>query len=67
LAGNAIERAQSGLERDHPDWMVWVIYRPVAVAAWWCAKRWDGTGEALSAGTAEQLAEAIARAEAGQG
>jgi hypothetical protein len=49
--------------------MIWVVYRPVGVPARWCAKRWDGTGEALSAATAGQLGEAIARAEpeAGQG
>jgi hypothetical protein len=67
LAGNGIERAQAGLERAHPAWMVWVVYRPVGVPAAWCAQRWDGTGEAVSAGTAEQLGQAITRAEAEPG
>lgn len=64
MAGNPIERAQAELERAHPAWMIWVVYRPVGVPAAWCAKRWDGTREALNAATAEGLGQAIARAEA---
>jgi hypothetical protein len=63
LTGNPIEHAVSVLESEHPNWMVWVAYRPVAVPTW-CARRWDNTSAVLHAGTAERLAEAIERAEA---
>jgi hypothetical protein len=66
LAGNPIEHAQIELERAHPAWMVWVSYKPVAVAVW-CARRWDDTGAVLHEDTAEQLGEAITRAEAEPG
>jgi hypothetical protein len=62
LADEAIERAQAALERAHADWMIWLIYRPVAVPVW-CARRWDDSGPVLHADTAESLGEAIARAE----
>jgi hypothetical protein len=67
VASNPIERAQIELERAHPAWMIWVVYRPVGVPARWCAKRWDDTGDALSAATSEQLGQAITRAEAEPG
>ena len=63
LTGNPIEHAQTALERAHPEWMVWVIYRPVAVPVW-CARRWDDEGPVLHEGSAERLSEAIGRAEA---
>jgi hypothetical protein len=46
--------------------MVWVRYRPIAVAVW-CARRWDDTGAVLHEDTAEQLGEAITRAESEPG
>jgi hypothetical protein len=61
-----IEQAQIELERGHLGWMIWVTYRPVGNPEW-CARRWDDTGEALTAGTARALGEAIERAEAGPG
>jgi hypothetical protein len=61
LTGNGIEHAQVCLERAHPGWMIWVTYKPVGVPVW-CAKRLDGSGVVLSAGTAERLGEAIDRA-----
>ena len=66
MTGNPIEHAQIELERAHPEWMVWVTYRPVAVPVW-CARRWDDDGAVLREDTAERLGESITRAEAEPG
>jgi hypothetical protein len=54
-------RAQ--LERTHPDWHVWVIFKAVGGQVW-CGRRFDGTGPLLNTGSAEDLAKAIEQAEA---
>jgi hypothetical protein len=66
VASNPIDRAQIELERAHPAWQVWVVHRAIGGPVW-CARRWDDTGSVLNAGTAEQLGEAITRAEAEPG
>jgi hypothetical protein len=62
VTGNGIEHAQAALERAYPDWMIWRTSRPVGTVTW-CARRWDDSGGVLHAGTAEDLADAIVRAE----
>jgi len=49
-------RIISELERDWPHWQIWVVHR-VHGGDLWCARRWDGTGRVLNAGTPEHLTE----------
>ena len=63
MTGNPIEHMQMALERAHPGWQVWVVWRAVG-GPLWCARPWDESSPALNAGTAEDLGEAIGRAEA---
>jgi hypothetical protein len=48
------------LEREHPGWHVWVVYRAVGGAVW-CARRHDDhdAENTLNAASAEELAERI--------
>jgi hypothetical protein len=56
LAGNATDETVAALERDWPNWQVWVVRRVVGGPVW-CARRWDGTGPVLNAHTADELTE----------
>lgn len=48
----------AALERDWPDYQVWVVNRVVGGPVW-CAKRWDWQpgGTVLNADSAEHLVE----------
>jgi hypothetical protein len=63
LASDPTEQAVAQLERDHPDWHVWVVRR-VYGGPVWCARRRDETGRVLNEDSAGHLGGAIARAEA---
>jgi hypothetical protein len=44
------------MERDHPDWQCWTVHRAVSQPrVLWCAKRWDGTGDVIHAGSSGEL------------
>lgn len=66
MPSNPTEQAVRQLERDHPDWHVWVIYRVIG-GLLWCARRWDETGPVLNEDSAGDLGEAIAQADAKPG
>jgi hypothetical protein len=53
-----VAEAIDELERDWPNYQVWVVDRVVGRYLW-CARRWDGTGETLNAESAAGLAELI--------
>lgn len=53
---NPTDAIVAALERDWPEWQVWVVHR-VYGGPVWCARRWDGTGKTLNAGSPEHLAE----------
>ena len=63
---NRAEEIRAGLEAEWPGWQVWIIWRAVG-GPLWCARRWDETGEVLSAGSAVDLADAIEEEEAKRG
>jgi hypothetical protein len=52
--GNPTDAIVAALEREWPDWQVWVVYRAVGGPVW-CARRWDGTGETLNADSSDDL------------
>ena len=62
MAANPTAEALARLRADWPQWQVWTVLRAVG-GTWWCARRWDGTGRVLNAGSSDELAAAIERAE----
>lgn len=52
------------LEREWPRWQVWVVHR-AAGGQLWCARRWDDHGTVLNADSADELAEHLEEAAAG--
>ena len=58
--GNPTDETVAALERDWPDWQVWVVHRAVG-GPLWCARRWDGKKGALNAQTADELVEYLAQ------
>jgi hypothetical protein len=55
----------AAMEREWPAWQVWVVQR-VQGGPVWCARRRDDEGHVLNAGSAQELAEALAAAEGQQ-
>jgi hypothetical protein len=53
---NHFQTVVAALERDWPDWQIWVVYR-VYGGPVWCARRWDGSGRVLNAHNSDELAE----------
>jgi hypothetical protein len=53
---NHFQAIVAALERDWPGWQVWYVPRAVGGMTW-CARRWDGTGQVLSADSPDELAE----------
>jgi hypothetical protein len=49
------------LEREWPDWQVWrvVSWTGLSGGIWWCARRWDGTGDVLNERSRERLEDAL--------
>jgi hypothetical protein len=60
---NGTDELVKQLEKEHPDWQVWIVLRVVGGPVW-CAGRWDGTSQVLNADTPEHLTEYIEEAEA---
>ncbi len=63
--GNPTDQTVTALERDWPDWQIWVVHR-VYGGPVWCARRWDGTGQTLNADTPGHLVEYLREAGAGE-
>ncbi len=61
---NQFEAIVAELEREWPDWQFWYVPRAVGGTIW-CARRWDGTGRVLNAGSPAELAEYLAAEETG--
>jgi hypothetical protein len=53
---NSIDAKVTELERDWPNWQIWVVHRVVG-GTLWCARRWDGSGQALNADSPDDLAD----------
>jgi hypothetical protein len=62
---NAEQDRVAALELDWPQWQIWVVPRVVGGTVW-CARRWDGTGDVLNAGSAAELTEQLVAATARQ-
>ena len=61
---NHFQAIVAQLERDWPDYQVWYVPRAAGLpVVTWHARRWDETGEAIHAGSPEELADAIELAE----
>ncbi|HEY4854705.1 MAG TPA: hypothetical protein VII22_28290 [Streptosporangiaceae bacterium] len=58
---NADQDRVAALELDWPAWQIWVVPRVVGGTVW-CARRWDGTGDVLNAGSADELTEHLVAA-----
>jgi hypothetical protein len=63
VISNPIEDMRAELERAHPDWHVWVIFKAVGGTIW-CAQRLGEVGRVLNEDSADHLGEAIVQAEA---
>ena len=61
--GHPNDEKVAALERDWPNWQIWVVNR-VYDGPVWCARRWDWQpgGTVLNEDSAEHLAEALAEA-----
>jgi hypothetical protein len=56
---NHFQAIVAALERDHPDWHVWIV--PKAVGGYiWCAYRRDDERQVLNADSPDELAEYLA-------
>jgi hypothetical protein len=53
---NPTDAIVAALERDWPDWQIWIVHRVVDGPVW-CARRWDGTGRVQHADSPDDLAE----------
>jgi hypothetical protein len=53
---NRTDAIVAKLEHDWPDWKFWLIY-PAVGGITWCARRWDESGPAINASSADALAE----------
>jgi hypothetical protein len=64
--GNSTDETVAALERDWPNWQIWVVNRYIGGPVW-CARRWDWQpgGTVLNEDSAQHLAEALA-GQAGQ-
>jgi hypothetical protein len=60
---NRTDQIVAGLEADWPEWQIWVVHRAYGGPVW-CARRWDGTGKVLNAGTSDELAGYLQEQEA---
>jgi hypothetical protein len=52
---NPTDEIIAKLERDWPDWQIWVVHRVVGAPVW-CARRWDDERKVLNAGNPDDLA-----------
>ncbi len=53
---NPNDQTVAALERDWPNWQIWIVYRVVGGPVW-CARRWDDERHVLNAGSADELVE----------
>jgi hypothetical protein len=56
---NQFQKIVADLEADWPKWQIWFVPRAVGGTVW-CARRWDGQGRVLNAGSPDELAEYLA-------
>jgi hypothetical protein len=57
--GNPTDEKIAALERDWPNWQIWVVHRVVGGPVW-CARRWDDEKRVMNASSADELAEYLA-------
>jgi hypothetical protein len=55
---NRTDEIVAELERDWPDWQIWVIY-PALGGAIWCARRWDDESVVLNTANPETLVDLL--------
>jgi hypothetical protein len=55
---NPTNETVAALEKDWPDWQVWVIHKAVGGIIW-CARRWDDERNVLNAASADELVEML--------
>jgi hypothetical protein len=55
---NPTDEIVAALEKDWPDWQVWVIHKAVGGIIW-CARRWDDERNVLNAASADGLVEML--------
>jgi hypothetical protein len=55
---NSIGAKVAELERDWPDWQVWVVHRVVG-GTLWCAHRYGDEKRVLNAASPDELSQAI--------
>jgi len=53
---NPTDQIVAALERDWPDWQIWVIH-PALGGIIWCARRWDDEKQVLNADSPDELAD----------
>jgi hypothetical protein len=54
--GHPNDQKIAELERDWPNWQIWVVHR-VYDGPVWCARRWDDERRVLNASSPEELVE----------
>jgi hypothetical protein len=54
--GNPTDGMVAQLERDWPNWQVWIVHNVIGGPTW-CARRRDDHNRVLNADSAEHLAE----------
>jgi hypothetical protein len=57
-SGNPTDEKIAALERDWPNWQVWVVHRVIGGPVW-CARRWDDERRVINAGSAVELVECL--------
>jgi hypothetical protein len=55
---NPTDAIVAALERDWPNYQVWVVHR-VYGGPVWCARRWDDERRVLNASSPEELVECL--------
>jgi hypothetical protein len=51
---NRTDEIVAELERDWPNWQVWVIHKAIGGITW-CARRWDDEKHVLNADSPDEL------------
>jgi hypothetical protein len=61
---NSTDEIVAVLERDWPNWQIWVVHKAVGGTIW-CALHWADESNVLNADSADELTELLEK-EAGQ-